>query len=67
MVYYWYDNYEEWLANGTKLSRDEGYNEVEELFADAFSCIFADSDDFIHKPSDIIIDTVKFIINSDFE
>lgn len=66
LVYYWYDNYEEWLANGTKLSRDEGYNEVEELFADAFSCIFADSDDFIHKPSDIIIDTVKFIINSDF-
>lgn len=67
-VYYWYDCYERWVKNeNIKFSREEGYNEVEELFADAFSCIFADSDDFIHKPSEIIINTVKFIIDEEIK
>jgi len=58
----WYDFYNEWLEKGLELTREEG-NEVEELFADVFSIIFnPHTNDFLHSPSDIIINTFIEII-----
>lgn len=65
---FWFDSYEEWLSKGVKMSRDlgENYNTVEgadELFADSFAYLFADpkGEGFIERPSEIIMDTIKWL------
>jgi hypothetical protein len=63
----WYKYYDEWsVSSNIKLTREYGKNEVEELFADAFSRIYSPLHDFIQEPSTVIIDTVKNILQDDF-
>jgi hypothetical protein len=62
----WYDYYSTWLTQNIKMTRDEGKNEVEELFADGFSRIYSPLHDFIQEPSIVIIDTVKNILEEEF-
>ena len=70
---YFTDCYIEWTENGTKLSRDlSDYSNLEgadELFADSFSCLYYEPSDegFIHKPSEIILDTVRFILEQEYK
>ena len=70
---YFTDCYIEWNDKGTKLSRDlSEYSNLEgadELFADSFSCLYYEPSDegFIHKPSEIILDTVRFILEQEYK
>lgn len=68
----WFDYYEEWLSKGVKMSRNlsENYNTVEgadELFADSFAFLFAEptEEGFIEKPSEIIMDTIKWLFKQE--
>lgn len=65
---FWFDKYSEWKDKQVKMSRDEmKYDPEDELWADSFSFLFEDTKEgFIHKPSEIIIDTVKFLLNKEF-
>lgn len=70
---YFTDCYIEWNENGTKMSRDlSDYSNLEgadELFADSFSCLYHEPSDegFIHKPSEIILDIVRFILEQEYK
>jgi hypothetical protein len=62
----WYDLYEEWVKKDIQLTREEGKNEVEELFADAFSIKYSPVNDFIEKPSEIVIESFTDILNHSY-
>lgn len=63
----WYDLYDTWKENNIKMTRDEGKNDVEELFADVFSIIHSPVHDFIQQPSTIIVDSFIDIIEQGFQ
>lgn len=64
----WYRFYQEWSTSEfIKLTRDEGKNEVEELFADGFSILYSPLHDYLQRPSEIILDTVKNLIKDNFQ
>ena len=62
----WYDMYEIWKYKNVKMTRDEGKNSVEELFADVGSLLCTPIHDFIQEPNPIIRDYVKIILKDNF-
>ena len=73
MMEYWHERYLDWKNSGTQMTRDTDKNSQldefeEELFADTFSTLYIDNgeDAYIHKPSPIITDTLKFILEQEF-
>lgn len=63
----WEDLYKEWVASGVKLSRPEGKNECEELFADTGAFLFCTADPgYITPPSAVISNTVKKFLEKEF-
>lgn len=63
----WYDYFDQWKDNNIKLTREYDKLDPEELFADVGSYIYGpEKNDFIKKPSDIVIDTFKDIIERGF-
>ncbi len=73
-VNYWKDCYAEWEEKKVKMTRSEDRNSqldvfCEELFCDSFACLFVDCPDedyYIHNPSEVIIDSIKFILREEF-
>lgn len=73
-INYWIDNYEDWTEKEIKMTRDKDRNVqldcfCEELFCDTFACMFIDTpntEEYIHNPSQIITDTVDFILRQEF-
>lgn len=72
---YWCDNYIEWKNNNVKMTRDEDKNSqkdefCEELFADCTSCHYLcdlmTDEDYIHNPSNLIMNVWEFIIKKEF-
>lgn len=64
----WYDYFDEWKQNKLKLTRDKEQDvDAEELFADVFSLIFNPNiPDYLHEPSQIIMNTFIDILNRGF-
>ena len=63
----WYSNFDAWIQNEVKLTRDTGKNEVEELFADTFSILYNPNiGDFITEPSSLVIDTFMDLVSRSF-
>lgn len=62
----WYDLYNTWVEKKLKFTRDDGNNEVEELFADVFSLLISPVHDFIQDCSKTIKDYFKIIIEKEF-
>ena len=72
---YWQENYLEWKKKDLKMCRDKDRNSqldvyMNELHSDCFACHYLGDkmtdDDYIHMPSQIIMDTFEFILKKAF-
>lgn len=72
---YWEQSYSDWKKKDLKMCRDKDRNSqldvyCQELFADCNSCFYLGDkmtdDDYIHMPSQIIMDTFEFVLKKGF-
>lgn len=72
---YWQENYLEWKKKDLKMCRDKDRNSqldvyMNELHSDCFACHYLGDkmtdEDYIHLPSQIIVDTFEFILKKAF-
>jgi len=64
----WYNLYDLWESKGVTMSRDEGKNDPEELFADAFSILMTNVHDYLNPNlNPIILQYCKIFLKDEFK